>query len=237
MKFKLFATSFFYRNAFIHFLTALPPSQENLIQRYRQGYNECAAEVTRYLMSCPDMDSAVRLRILAHLEVRCRSTNQLLQLKSEAASKARAHQLPYPLPVSSTHGNHYNSERVSRTTLCSPPNEVKTSDGWQPSSNQRVYGPVNLSFQSSGAFGSPFCDQTSTLIPAFRSSSDTHQSQSQSARHTQPEMQSAKTEVLPWIPMTPPESATTFALTPYGHFSPTGFPKGILQGDEVWRPW
>lgn len=220
--------------------TALPSGHENLIQRYRQGYNECASEVTSYLMSCPNMDSALRLRILAHLEVRCRSTNQLLQLKSEAATKARAHQLPYPLPLPSSHGNQYTSERVARGTLCAPPNEVKTSDGWESGSSQRIYAPVTLPFQTSAAFGNPFSDQISTFIPAFRSSTDGHQSQRQSGSQPQPDLSSVKhgqTELSQWIPMTPPDSATSFQLTPYGHCIPYNFPKGILQGEDVWRPW
>ena len=184
-------------------------------------------------MSCSDIESALRLRILAHLEVRCRSTNQLLQLKSEAATKARAHQLPYPLPVSSPHENQNTHERV-------PPNEVKTSDHWQTRSTQRVYAPVSLSFQNSGTFTNPFSDQGPSFIPPFRSPMDSHQSEPQSVGHSHQELPPVKhgqAELRHWIPMTPPDSATSFPLAPYGHCIPSGFPKGILQGEEVWRPW
>ena len=39
----------------------------NSVARYRAGYNECASEMTRYLMSLDGLDPHVRARLLAHL--------------------------------------------------------------------------------------------------------------------------------------------------------------------------
>ena len=46
-------------------------SDPNTIARYRAGYNECANEMTRYLMSVDGMDAQVRARLLARLASFC----------------------------------------------------------------------------------------------------------------------------------------------------------------------
>lgn len=46
-------------------------SDPNTMARFRAGYNECANEVSRYLMSLDGLDVQVRARLLSHLASYC----------------------------------------------------------------------------------------------------------------------------------------------------------------------
>eukprot|EP00118_Oscarella_pearsei_P005920 m.27177 g.27177 ORF g.27177 m.27177 type:complete len:292 (+) comp29831_c1_seq2:124-999(+) len=220
-------------------MSALPAGHDEHIQRYRQGYNECTSELTRYLMSCPELDSALRLRILAHMEVRSRSTNQLLQLKSEAANRAQAHQLPYvtaPSMSSSGGGGGVALSHPPGPEMAAPRSveDMKPpTDGWQPSgSGQRVYAPVSLPFQmQSAGFPSPFPDQlSSSYVPAFPgTSTGTHDMAAAAAAAGYGGRLAHLGEYPTWMPMTPPDSAAAHYVASFG--------KGVMPGDEVWRPW
>lgn len=49
----------------------LNTTDPNIMARYRAGYNACANEVTRYLMSLDGLDAQVRTRLLSHLVTYC----------------------------------------------------------------------------------------------------------------------------------------------------------------------
>jgi len=77
--------------------------------RYRAGYNECANEVTRYLMSLDGLDAQVRARLLSHLASYCTPCTPDLKPAQSATEKlqqmqqAQAIALPMASSLGSTH--------------------------------------------------------------------------------------------------------------------------------------
>jgi len=69
----------------------------NTVARYRAGYNECASEMTRYLMSLDGLDPQVRARLLAHLASFCTPCGPLI--KPTMTTTERLQQLQQPQAI------------------------------------------------------------------------------------------------------------------------------------------
>ena len=81
----------------------------NTMARYRAGYNECANEVTRYLMSLDGLDAQVRARLISHLAAYCTPCAPVLKPTQSPTDKplqqfpqAPAIALPVASPLVST---------------------------------------------------------------------------------------------------------------------------------------
>ena len=76
--------------------------------RYRAGYNACANEVTRYLMSLDDLDAQVRTRLLSHLATYCTPCAPVIKSTQTVTDKI-PQQIHQPqaiaLPMASTLGS------------------------------------------------------------------------------------------------------------------------------------
>lgn len=70
-------------------------SDPNTMARYRAGYNECANEVSRYLMSLEGLDVQVRARLLSHLASYCTPCPPIMKPTTTTSEKL-------PLPQSQT---------------------------------------------------------------------------------------------------------------------------------------
>lgn len=69
----------------------------NTLARYRAGYNECASEMTRYLMSLDGLDPQIRARLLAHLATFCTPCGPLI--KPTMTTKESLQQLQQPQTI------------------------------------------------------------------------------------------------------------------------------------------
>lgn len=74
--------------AFFYFLAAPASPDPSALAKYRAGFNECASEVSRYLMSLNGMDTQVRSTLLAHLADCCNP------VKSSSQETDRIQSLP-----------------------------------------------------------------------------------------------------------------------------------------------
>ncbi|XP_068710096.1 transcription factor HES-4-like [Montipora foliosa] len=74
----------------------------NTIARYRAGYNECANEMTRYLMSLDGMDTQARSRLLAHLASFCTPCSPVVKPTQLATENLQQMQQPQAITIPMT---------------------------------------------------------------------------------------------------------------------------------------
>lgn len=75
--------------------------------RYRAGYNECASEVSRYLMSLDGLDAQVRARLLSHLATYCTPCTPIIKPAQSTTVELQQMQQPQTiaLPIASPLGS------------------------------------------------------------------------------------------------------------------------------------
>nr|AEW42997.1 Hes4 [Nematostella vectensis] len=88
----------------VKYLRSAPEKQSKIsdptsLAKYRAGYNECAAEVTRFLLSSENVSDQLRTQLLSHLASRC-YTQQIPNLAwaPRAPTNTMAHSVLHPTP-------------------------------------------------------------------------------------------------------------------------------------------
>ena len=128
-------------------------SDPGVINKYSVGYNECASEVARYLLSNNSIDSSTRGGILSHLSV-CRNA-----LNQQTHNDPVRQQAFYPgLPLANTNdplnmatstfpASYTVPNRAERTTMVLP-NRLTCSSPIIPVYSDSFYSPLNRSLSA-----------------------------------------------------------------------------------------